>query len=739
MRTIRNRFRTLFCAAGLVLGTAFAAAGSTAVYAYDYLMYGKYVFEDYGDYLKLCEYDGEGSVLDIPSEVNKKPVTSIDKRAFCSCDTLTYVTVPDSVTYIGREAFSCCDNLKKVTLPDDCYLEKEAFRSCGSLEKINIPKETYRINDGVFAYCTSLKNITLPEGLERIGEAAFCGCSSLESITIPESVIWIHCDSFDECSSLKTFTVPKGCIDLFAISDYDAYCFTNFTGCTSLEAINVEPGNTEYASFDGCLYNKDMTELLKCPEGKKSVSFPKTITTIGKYACERLNMPKLVLPEGLKVIDDYAFTKCGNIDITFPKSLKYIEYAAFCHSRLTHVTFPACELSVGMNAFTDCKELRSVVIPDSGIGLKSEAFSNCDKLMTVVLPRSLTRYSFKDKQFGYKMYYSWEHYSNSYQYFPEFRWSSDVRKTPIVFICYEGSDAAAYAEENGVEYKIIPSVEKKGDSDGNGKVNMKDLVSLQRKLNGFVMDIINRLADFNGDGVVNMKDFVILQRYLNGWFIHEALPQILSERADVVVEHLIDGCNAAGYSTGNIEMITRTHEKCEITVEIVQPGFYYYDDISSDTRPNSQTVIKKYKILARFRGQEPVVDIIDLSTGKAVGSCAEEAVDIISVECIRRMRLSMLSVQMQFDLISLYNTYSLRKYIISGAYEIVKEDVTGIDITGITITAELEDGRKMPLRFGLRTAGSSDPLSGATELYDMNTGKVLTFRQALDMIYKYTL
>ena len=56
-----------------------------------------------------------------------------------------------------------------------------------------------------------------------------------------------------------------------------------------------------------------------------------------------------------------------------------------------------------------------------------------------------------------------------------------------------------------------------GDANGDTKVNMKDLVLLQRHLNGWGVEIDLTVCDLTGDKKVNMKDYVALQRQLNGW------------------------------------------------------------------------------------------------------------------------------------------------------------------------------------------------------------------------------
>ena len=56
-----------------------------------------------------------------------------------------------------------------------------------------------------------------------------------------------------------------------------------------------------------------------------------------------------------------------------------------------------------------------------------------------------------------------------------------------------------------------------GDANGDGAVNNKDLGLLMQKLNGWDVEIDDRVADVNGDGVVNNKDYGLLMQFVNGW------------------------------------------------------------------------------------------------------------------------------------------------------------------------------------------------------------------------------
>ena len=72
-----------------------------------------------------------------------------------------------------------------------------------------------------------------------------------------------------------------------------------------------------------------------------------------------------------------------------------------------------------------------------------------------------------------------------------------------------------YCGSVDVKYKV--SAAMRGDVNGDGKLNMKDLVLLQRYLNNWNVAVVDAASDMNGDGKINMKDYVLLQRLLNGW------------------------------------------------------------------------------------------------------------------------------------------------------------------------------------------------------------------------------
>lgn len=247
----------------------------------------------------IKKYNGNDAVVNIPSEINGTPVTTIGNAAFRD-SSVTSVTIPANVTEIGSNAFAGCTNLTSVTYggdwsnltiqsgnpavqdaaneqlfdfkftPDNTavivtryngtaadvtipsrykgkpvtMIDHAAFFN-SAVTSVTIPDSVTSIHDSAFAYCSSLTNISIPNSVTAIGSFAFEGCTKLESITLPSSLLTISEFLFYDCSQLTTIHIPD------SVSSIRTYAFYN---CGKLETIRIPVSVTSIGSyaFDDC-------------------------------------------------------------------------------------------------------------------------------------------------------------------------------------------------------------------------------------------------------------------------------------------------------------------------------------------------------------------------------------------------------------------------------------------------------------------------------------------------------
>lgn len=238
---------------------------------------------------ELTAYTGSGGDIVIPDTV-----TGIRDNAFVGNMTLTSVTIPETVVSIGANAFAGCANLYRAVVP-------------GSVTAMG---------NGVFSGCSSLSDLTFSANVGVIPDATFNGCTSLAAITIPAGAGSIGSDAFKNCSLLGTLTIPAA---VSSISD------TAFTGCSNLSSITVDGGNAVYASYDGCVYNKTLTKLLYCPEGKYSIDISTNVSTLSYAAMNGCyGIKEVTLPASVTTIENNVFSNSGVQTVTIPASVNSI-------------------------------------------------------------------------------------------------------------------------------------------------------------------------------------------------------------------------------------------------------------------------------------------------------------------------------------------------------------------------------------------------------------------------------
>jgi hypothetical protein len=173
------------------------------------------------------------------------------------------------------------------------------------------------------------KSIYLGTNLTSIGDNAFLSCTNLASINTPSSLTNIGFQAFYLCFGMTNLQLGMAAPNIGKWA---------FVFCWNLSSIGVHSNNSAYASQDGVLFNKDMTQLIACPGGVS-----------GSYA----------IPNSVTQIAYTAFSSCGRIsEVTIPQSVTHIGEHAFggCAFITNYISLENVT-SLGLGAFFNCNKI----------------------------------------------------------------------------------------------------------------------------------------------------------------------------------------------------------------------------------------------------------------------------------------------------------------------------------------------------------------------------------------------
>lgn len=486
----------------------------------------------------------------------------IGSYAFSGCINLVEATFDDGLTDINQEKiFNNCPKLKKVRFPETLNsINLDIFTGCIRLDSVFFLRETapiaYNWNyaGDVNEYVSYWNEHNLP-----FNSCVICVPSRSKEVWKrrgyynPSKGYWSQdpwldmkyvelyeklSGTYQDGENILTWELDteKGYLNISGtgvIPNDGGWCKRHF----SVKNIVVEG---DFRSIKDNAF-KDYISL-------ESVSLPETIEVIGNmaFACtfgldmwNRLNT--IVLPKKLKKLGNEVFSECEKLEyVQMPDSLVEIGEKAFawCHN-LKEISIPRTVMSIGASAFHECYGLRDMY---SHL-LVPIAIDNNKVYNNYVNPSECTLHVHVGTKNAYLSTLGWEGFGSIVEEYADINVSCDENGTVTGGGEYEvGSEATITAipadKYKFVEwsdgttanpYKMIVTKDvtlsaiivpdtvstKKGDVNGDGEVNVGDIVTVCNVMAG-ISTVDPQLADVNSDGEVNVGDIVTICNIMAG-------------------------------------------------------------------------------------------------------------------------------------------------------------------------------------------------------------------------------
>ncbi len=437
--------------------------------------------------------------------------------------------------------------------------------------------QIYYINDYAFMNCSALKSVHIGPNVEKISASAFASCHGLTSMTVSEynlffiaedNIIYNKArpmDNIKEKTTIHFYPASRTETSFTIPSTIKTIPESLFLNCNNLTSMTIPAGIEviEDNAFDSCQYLTTVT----FENGSR-------LRYIGMNAFfYNIALSDITLPDSLTFIGDGAFAMCEKItSISIPDGIIDVPTGTFsdCTS-LSSVTLPDTLLSISNNAFAWCPSLASITVPSSVIIMGDNVFDsattvNCyagsyaeEYAIENSLTYNIVGTSYNSNgvcvdltqsttiatgaTFSATVTHNTAAFEKSSQYTLSFT-SSGVAVQPSGVVAIrlpldtsvnstsvkvysvaangEKTPISAKAGKNYVtftttsvgNYCVEYDMTVKGDVDGNGAINSKDIVLIKLHLaNGLAVKFPGAM-DYNDDGTINAADMDAIAEYI---------------------------------------------------------------------------------------------------------------------------------------------------------------------------------------------------------------------------------
>lgn len=352
---------------------------------------------------KIWCADSQWDSLPTKDRIDEDDVTTLptDENGFIIKGTSLYgydesiggpiVNIPNGIKRIKARAFEKRKSITSVHIPDSVSSIGDAcFSGCKSLVSVRLPEGLTKINDYMFSGCESLREINLPNTITSIGRDSFASCKSLEEAVMPKALTFIGQRAFVDATGLKKITLNGG---LKKIE------FAAFNNCAALTELYIPASVTEIGTnaFDCC----SSIERIVVEDGNEVYYSENNCLIDREHRAIILACNDSVIPNdgSVEVIYYHAFSNCKKIEnIVVPETVEKIcQYAFSGCSSLRNIQLPKLlcgdnpwDSGYGDGLFEDCSSLEYFEIPEGMTKISSNMFNGCESLKEIKIPDSVT-------------------------------------------------------------------------------------------------------------------------------------------------------------------------------------------------------------------------------------------------------------------------------------------------------------------------------------------------------------
>ena len=420
--------------------------------------------------------------------------------------------IPQTVTVIGEDAFELVADLTSITLPSSIETIKSSAFGFTPLTSIHIPASVTSIHNYAFQGTTELQSMTvddanmvydsrdncnaiiekasatlisgcantiIPNTVKHIGDNAFCNHEELSTMAIPASVESIGGNAFFRCQALTEICIPASVQSIGSCA---------FEDCSNLTEVTVM-WTTPISITNDIFSNRANATLYvpqDCVDAYKEADYWKEFKTIMEQGTVLTESDRIYAEDAsifigntadidIMLANEHTFT-AFQFDLTLPEGISIAQDANGNYLVEKGTRFADDDQQVEM------EKLSGNVYRFLSYSLNSAAInSNNGALLTVTLQASdqLTVGSY------------------------EATISKVALSTPDA-IRMKPSDSS---------FTITASELQKGDANGDGEIDVTDIVSIVNCIMGNPSSLFSmEAADLNGDGEVDIFDIMLTVR-----------------------------------------------------------------------------------------------------------------------------------------------------------------------------------------------------------------------------------